>query len=163
MMQAYTSKTAGTTWLEELIGLAASGGTSLDLVKDIYSAAFNRFDELCGPYSNVIDIDRDLLPSPEEFSKWNERKIVRSICHDVSCSDYDKNIRQLLHVGYKVAAEYGKTYLQALDTTKILSKNMCVAICSKNTLLRCFFKASELRKNHKFSSRQTSFLMRCKL
>ena len=109
-------KTAGTTWLEELIGLAASGGASLDLVKDIYAAAFNRFDELCGPYSSVIDIERELLPSPETVSRWNEQKIVRSIRHDLSCSDYDKNIRQLLHVGYKVAAEYGKTYLQALDT-----------------------------------------------
>ena len=119
-------KTAGTTWLEELIGLAASGGTSLNLVKDIYSAAFNRFDELCGPYSSVIDIDRDLLPSPEKFSRWNKQKIVRSIRHDMSCLDYDKNIRQLLHVGYKVAAEYGKTYLQALDTHKdIIGRQVC--------------------------------------
>ncbi|MEJ2057636.1 MAG: tagaturonate epimerase family protein [Desulfofustis sp.] len=118
-------KTAGTTWLEELIGLAASGGTSLDLVKDIYAAAFDRFDELCGPYASVIDIDRDRLPSPETFSRWDEQQIVGAVRHDMSCSDYDKNIRQLLHVGYKVAAEYGTIYLQALDAHKdIIGKHV---------------------------------------
>lgn len=126
-------KTAGTTWLEELIGLAESGGNSLDLVKDIYSTSFNRYDELCGPYSSVIDIDRNLLPSPEKFSRWNAQKIARSMRHDLSCSDYDKNIRQLLHVGYKVAAEYGKTYLQALAANKdIIEKHVCGNLFEKH-------------------------------
>jgi hypothetical protein len=126
-------KTAGTTWLEELIGLAESGGSSLDLVKNIYSRSFNRFDELCGPYSSVIDIDRNLLPSPEEFNRWDEQKIARSIRHDMSCSDYDKNIRQLLHVGYKVAAEYGTTYLQALETHKdVIGRNVCSNLLEKH-------------------------------
>lgn len=126
-------KTAGTTWLEELIGLAASGGSSLDLVKDIYAAAFNRFDELCGPYSNVIDIDRDRLPSPEKFRGWDEQQIVRTINHDLGCSDYDKNIRQLLHVGYKIAAEYGTTYLQALDAHKdIIEHHVCGNLFEKH-------------------------------
>ncbi|MEN8800298.1 MAG: tagaturonate epimerase family protein [Flavobacteriaceae bacterium] len=126
-------KTAGTTWLEELIGLAEAGESSSDLVKDIYSSSFNRFDELCGPYSSVIDIDRNLLPSPEEFRRWNDKKIARSIRHDKSCSDYDKNIRQLLHVGYKVAAEYGKTYLQALETHKdVIGKHVCSNLFEKH-------------------------------
>jgi hypothetical protein len=126
-------KTAGTTWLEELIGLAESGGGSLDLVKDIYSTAFHRFDELCGPYASVIDIDRNLLPSPEKFSGWDRQKIVRTIRHDLSCSDYDKNIRQLLHVGYKVAAEYGNTYLQALETRKdVIGNHVCNNLFDKH-------------------------------
>lgn len=126
-------KTAGTTWLEELIGLAESGGSSLDLVKDIYSSSFNRFDELCGPYASVIDIERNLLPSPEQFSSWDAQKIARSIRHDMSCSDYDKNIRQLLHVGYKIAAEYGKTYLQALEANQdIIEKNVCENLYEKH-------------------------------
>ncbi|MEJ2134848.1 MAG: tagaturonate epimerase family protein [Desulfofustis sp.] len=126
-------KTAGTTWLEELIGLAESGGSSLELVKDIYTASFSRFDELCGPYASVIDIERNLLPSPEEFSSWNDQKIARSIRHDMSCSDYDKNIRQLLHVGYKVAAEYGTTYLQALETHKdVIGRHVCTNLFEKH-------------------------------
>ena len=108
-------KTAGTSWLEELIGLAESGGSSLELVKEIYTRAHSRFDELCAPYSEVIDIDRKLLPSPEDFRKLNGLQVAGSIRHDVACSDYDANIRQLLHVGYKVAAEFGETYLRALQ------------------------------------------------
>ncbi|KKL82757.1 hypothetical protein LCGC14_1981560, partial [marine sediment metagenome] len=51
-------KTAGTTWLEELIGLAIAGGDGLDIAREVYSSAFGRFDELCSPYAAVIDIDK---------------------------------------------------------------------------------------------------------
>jgi len=126
-------KTAGTSWLEELIGLAESGESSLELVKDIYVRAHSRFDELSAPYSTVIDIDRNLLPSPDEFRKWNGLQVARSIRHDASCSDYDINIRQLLHVGYKVAAEFGDTYLQALkDNSDIVGKHVCSNLFEKH-------------------------------
>ena len=42
-------KTAGTTWLEELIGLAMAGGDGLEIAKDVYRGAWGRFDELCAP------------------------------------------------------------------------------------------------------------------
>ena len=42
-------KTAGTTWLEELIGLAEAGGEGLDIAKEVYASALARKDELCGP------------------------------------------------------------------------------------------------------------------
>jgi len=126
-------KTAGTTWLEELIGLAESGESSLELVKEIYARAYSRFDELCVPYSTVIDIDRRLLPSPDEFRKWDGLQIARSIRHDTSCPDYDVNIRQLLHVGYKVAAEFGETYLQALqDHSQIVGGYVCSNLFDKH-------------------------------
>ena len=98
-------KTAGTTWLEELIGLAEAGGSALDLVKEIYSRAWVRFDELCAPYVSVIDIDKERLPVPETFSRCTARRVARAIRHDRLCPEYDKNIRQLLHVGFKIAAE----------------------------------------------------------
>ena len=104
-------KTAGTTWLEELIGLAESGGDGLDLVKRIYRDAHGRYDELCGPYATVIDIDRDNLASPDDIDLMDGRHLARVIRHDQSSGDYDSNVRQLLHVGYKVAAEYGDAYL----------------------------------------------------
>ena len=50
-------KTAGTTWLEELIGLAEAGGDGLALAKEIYAEAFAHREELCAPYATVIDID----------------------------------------------------------------------------------------------------------
>ena len=61
-------KTAGTTWLEEVIGLAESGGDALALVKEIYAEAYAHRDELCAPYAAVIDIDASLLPEPAERS-----------------------------------------------------------------------------------------------
>lgn len=119
-------KTAGTTWLEELIGLAESGGESLELVKQIYRKAYGRFDELCGPYASVIDIDRAALPMPDEVDAWDSTKMTQTIRHDQSCLSYDVNIRQLLHVGYKVAAEYGETYLGAVrDNKEIVGKHVC--------------------------------------
>ena len=49
-------KTAGTTWLEEVIGLAEAGGEGLALAKEIYAEALEQLDELCAPYATVIDI-----------------------------------------------------------------------------------------------------------
>ena len=120
-------KTAGTSWLEELIGLSESGDGALALVRKIYEGAYGRFDELCAPYGAVIDIDRSRLPSPQEFSAWDGVKTARSIRHDQACADYNANIRQLLHVGYKVAAEMGTTYLQALDDHR---QNIGRHVCS---------------------------------
>src|SRR3712207_7224856 len=63
-------KTAGTTWLEELIGLASAGGAGLQIAQEVYAQAVGRFEELCGPYASVIDIDRTKLPSAESVSGW---------------------------------------------------------------------------------------------
>ena len=107
-------KTAGTTWLEELIGLAAAGGEGLRIAKDVYAAALGRFDELAGPYASVIDIDRSKLPSQEVVAGWSSEQFVGALRHDPSCELFDLNVRQLLHVGYKVAGEMGGRFLDAL-------------------------------------------------
>lgn len=98
-------KTAGTTWLEEVIGLAASDGDGLRLAKEVYTEAFNRYDELCKPYLSVIDIDRRQLPDPKQVQSWNAEQYVEAIQHDQSCEKFNRHFRQLVHVGYKVAAE----------------------------------------------------------
>ena len=108
-------KTAGTTWLEELIGLAEAGGGALDIARDVYRAAWGRFDELCGPYATVIDIDRNALPSPDDVATWSGPAFAAALRHEQDCPDYNPSFRQLLHVGYKVAAEMGGRYLDALD------------------------------------------------
>ncbi|MCK4423217.1 MAG: hypothetical protein KAV18_04020, partial [Candidatus Omnitrophica bacterium] len=107
-------KTAGTTWLEELIGLALAKGEGLKIAKEVYKTALNRFDELCGPYSTVIDINKDHLPTAEEVDGWSSEEYASSLIHDLSCDTYNLNFRQLLHVGYKIAAEMGQDYLDAL-------------------------------------------------
>lgn len=108
-------KTAGTTWLEELIGLASAEGEGLQIVKDVYAQALDRFDELCGPYANVIDIDRSKLPSPREVAGWSGDEFAAALRHDPSDRRYNPNLRQLLHVGYKVAAQMGQRYTGALE------------------------------------------------
>jgi hypothetical protein len=107
-------KTAGTTWLEEVIGLALAGNEALALAKNIYAKAFNRFDELTGPYATVIDIDKIYLPDVEEVKEWSSEKFVNTLRHIPDHPDYNANFRQLIHVGYKIAAEYGEEYTRAL-------------------------------------------------
>jgi len=108
-------KTAGTTWLEELIGLAMAGGEGLSIAKKAYANALSRFDELCVPYATVIDIDEDKLPSPEAVAQWSGEDFADALRHNQSCDKYDSNLRQLLHVAYKIAAEMGDEFLNALE------------------------------------------------
>jgi hypothetical protein len=105
-------KTAGTTWLEELIGLAEAGGGGLQLAKEIYAEAHAHLEELCSPYAAVIDIDPAKLPSPEAVLAWNSEQFVAALRHDPACPDFNPHLRQLLHVGYKVAAKVGSRYLE---------------------------------------------------
>jgi len=108
-------KTAGTTWLEELIGLAMAGGDGLAIAKQIYVKALSRFDELCGPYATVIDINKNKLPSPKAVSRWGNDEFADALRHNQSCGSYNPDFRQLLHVGYKIAAEMGRDYTSALE------------------------------------------------
>lgn len=118
-------KTAGTTWLEELIGLATAGGDGLSIAKQVYAEALPRFDELCRPYVAVIDIDKDKLPSPEVVDQWSGDELADALRHDQSCDKYNPNFRQLMHVAYKIAAEMGADYLNALEKhEKIIAQNV---------------------------------------
>jgi len=107
-------KTAGTTWLEELIGLAEAGGQGLELAKQIYVDALSHAEELCAPYASVIDIDAKKLPSPEAVKSWSSEQYVSALRHDRKNPAFNPHFRQLLHVGYKIAARMGDRYLGAL-------------------------------------------------
>jgi len=118
-------KTAGTTWLEELIGLAESGGKGLELAKEIYAEAYSHREELCGPYATVIDIDPAKLPKPEELNRWSSEQFVAALRHDPKNPAYNPSIRQLLHVGFKVAAKLGNRYLDLLKANEnTIAKNV---------------------------------------
>ena len=111
-------KTAGTSWLEELVGLAEAGGTGLAIAKEIYRISYGRFDELVGPYATVVDIDRARLPTPEAVERWAAADYAAALRHEKAEARFDPNFRQLLHVGYKVAAEMGSRYLDALEACR---------------------------------------------
>ena len=109
-------KTAGTTWLEEVIGLAEAGGDGLELAKDLYTAALEHIDELCAPYATVIDIDRSRLPAAAEVAEWTSAQFTGALRHNPKHPGFNPRLRQLLHVGFKIAAKKGDRYLQALRT-----------------------------------------------
>ena len=108
-------KTAGTTWLEEVIGLAKADGEGLVLAKKIYANSLNRKDELCAPYADVIDIDGSKLPAIEEVNSWDSEKFQNTLRHIPGHPDYNANFRQLIHVAYAVASELGKEYTDLLE------------------------------------------------
>jgi tagaturonate epimerase len=108
-------KTAGTTWLEEMTGLALSGGDALALAKSIYTKAYDRRTELCAPYSTVIQIDEKLLPLPVEVEKWSGNQFADTLRHIPGHPLYNPSFRQLIHVGYKVAAEYSNVYISLIN------------------------------------------------
>ncbi len=107
-------KTAGTTWLEELIGLSEAGGEGLALAKEIYAQAYAHLAELCAPYAAVIDIDASRLPSPEQVASWSSAQYAAALRHDPKNPMFDPSLRQLLHVAYKIAAKLGDRYLEML-------------------------------------------------
>jgi hypothetical protein len=118
-------KTAGTTWLEELIGLAESGGDGLALAKEIYAEAFSHREELCAPYATVIDIDRARLPAPSEVVAWSSDQFTSALRHVPGSQAYNSSLRQLLHVGFKVAAKMGPRYLSLLESNEaIIARNV---------------------------------------
>jgi tagaturonate epimerase len=118
-------KTAGTTGLAELIGLAESGGAGLALVKEVYAQAHDHFAELVVPYSTVIDIDPSKLPDPKSAMGWSSAQFVDTLRHVDSSPHYNPDFRQLLHVGFKVAAGMGKRFTCALEANEeIVGRNV---------------------------------------
>jgi len=118
-------KTAGTTWLEELIGLAEADGVGLSIAKRIYIESLSRLEELCSPYSTVLDIDTTSLPAASEIESCTAEQYASRLRHELDCSSYNLHFRQLLHVGYKIAAEMGAEYTEALiKFSAIISTNV---------------------------------------
>ena len=123
-------KTAGTTWLEELIGLAEAGNSGLALAKGIYANALEHLDDLCLPYASVIDIDPAKLPAAETVTRWSSQQFVSAVRHDQANKEFNPHVRQLLHVGYKIAAKMGTRYLSALEE--------CEQAVSRNVTLNLY-------------------------
>ncbi|HUT46219.1 MAG TPA: tagaturonate epimerase family protein [Sedimentisphaerales bacterium] len=126
-------KTAGTTWLEELIGLAMAAPDGLSIAKEVYAKALHRFGELCGPYATVIDIYTAELPTAEQVDTWDGMNFASALRHDQSCEQYNPNFRQLLHVAYKIAAEMGTRFSDALDRHEaVIAQNVAENIYDRH-------------------------------
>jgi hypothetical protein len=111
-------KTAGTTWLEEVIGLAAAGGEGLAFVKNLYREAYARYDEMAKPYLTVIAIDRQALPTPEQVDLFNAQEYVETLEHNQACKRFNIHFRQMVHISFRVAAERQSQYLALLKSNR---------------------------------------------
>lgn len=118
-------KTAGTTWLEEIVGLAEAGGDGLAMAKDVYRAAYETMDECVAPYATVVDIDRAKLPAPDDVDSWDGADLVAALRHVPSEPRFNPSMRQLVHVAFRVAAKMGSRYLDALAANETsVSRNV---------------------------------------
>lgn len=108
-------KTAGTTWLEENIGLALADKGALELAKKIAISALGRMEELCIPYATVIDINPAKLPTAAQIAAWSGQEYARALRHNQQDPLYNPDFRQLVHVSYKIAAEFADEFYAALD------------------------------------------------
>ena len=113
-------KTAGTTWLEELIGLAEAGGDGLALAQEIYAYSLEHVDELCAPYASVIDIDRSKLPTTATVNGWTGPQLANALRHIQSHPEFNAHVRQLLHVSFKIAAKAGTRYTDLLKANEAI-------------------------------------------
>ncbi|MCF0168300.1 MAG: hypothetical protein HUJ93_06650 [Bacteroidales bacterium] len=126
-------KTAGTTWLEENIGLAVADPAALALAKKIYVNALGRMEELTVPYATVIDVDTSALPSPEEVESWDADTYARTMRHNQADPLYNQSFRQLIHVSYKIAAELCNEYYPALEKhSEVIGKEVIENICERH-------------------------------
>lgn len=137
-------KTAGTTWLEEVIGLSLGTDEGLDLAKAIYSIAYRRKDELCAPYATVIDIKIEELPDPIELLKWTGAEFSEALIHNQHNPRYNSSFRQLIHVAFKVAAEYGPVFIEALEENRSIIES-CVTDNLYNRHIKRLFIEEEGR------------------
>ncbi|MBN2534836.1 MAG: hypothetical protein JXB88_18285 [Spirochaetales bacterium] len=128
-------KTAGTTWLEELAGLAEAGGNGLQIAKAVYTGSLHNYDRLIAPYASVIDIRKDKLPPAGNVAAWTSGQFVHTLRHDPSNPEYNPHFRQLLHVGYKIAADMGKLFTHALkEHEEIIAGNVKSNILEKHII-----------------------------
>lgn len=126
-------KTAGTNWLEEIVGLAEAGGEGLALAKKIYAKALEKKEALCESYATVININDANLPSAEEVNGWTSTQFTDALRHIPTNPGYNADLRQLLHVGFKIAAQLGDIYIQALkDNSEVVAKNVTANLLERH-------------------------------
>ncbi|MEM6821608.1 MAG: tagaturonate epimerase family protein [Verrucomicrobiota bacterium] len=117
------TKTAGTTWLEEVIGLAEAGDESLEFVKTLYGQALEQLDSLTAPYAPVLNIQKDALPSMDEAQKWTSESVIRLVAHNPDEPLFNLSLRQLFHVSFKLAAQSGDDYLKLVEQNAVTVGN----------------------------------------
>ncbi len=64
------------------------------------------------------DIDLARLPAPDVVAKWTAEQFAGALRHDPKNPFFNADLRQLLHVGYKIAAKMGDRYTRLLEASE---------------------------------------------
>jgi hypothetical protein len=73
----------------------------------------------------VIDVNRDRLPGARTVKAWTAEEYVGALRHDPNSGQFNPSLRQLLHVGYKIAARMGDRYLSQVEACEeSISRNV---------------------------------------
>ena len=73
----------------------------------------------------MIDIDRQQAARGRRVQGWSAEQFVAALRHDQRNPAFNPHLRQLLHVGYKIAAKMGERYLEALEACEsFVSRNV---------------------------------------
>jgi tagaturonate epimerase len=108
-------KTAGTTWLEEIIGLAEAGNGGLVIAKDLYARAYRHFEELRAPYASVIDVEIDALPTPDAMDSWGNKQLAEALRHEQNMAGYNPQLRQFFHISYKMVVPMWNAFKESIE------------------------------------------------
>ena len=91
--------------------------------------------ELTSPYRAVVDIDQAKLPKPKAVAGWSATEYVNALQHAQSHPGYNPHFRQLLHIGFKIAAEMGERFTDALRANEpIVSRNVTENLLQRHLL-----------------------------
>ncbi|MCA9010721.1 MAG: hypothetical protein KDB01_13310, partial [Planctomycetaceae bacterium] len=81
--------------------------------------------ELCAPYASVIDINPANLPDAAHVNGWKGVQLASALRHIPEHPEFNSDMRQLLHVSFKVAARAGNRYTDLLRANeKIVAKQV---------------------------------------
>jgi hypothetical protein len=65
------------------------------------------------------------LPSTKKVAGWSSEQFTSALRHDQNCPTFNPSLRQLIHVGYKIAAQMGDRYLKMLEACEpTIAKNV---------------------------------------
>ena len=75
--------------------------------------------------ATVINIAVDQLPAPAAVVGWTSEQFTAALRHDWANPAYNPSLRQLLHVGFKIAAKMGRRYIDLLEANEaVIAKNV---------------------------------------
>ena len=85
----------------------------------------------------MLELEKYSSGVGDRFAQQAEAQL-RAFMHNPECSDFNPDMRQLLHVGYKVAAQKGEKYINLVRACKTTIARNVPQIYLSSTSSRSF-------------------------